>query len=125
MANTANKITHPKIVTDIASLMNDHKGEDTVILYVGEQSSYTDYFIITTARSSVHLKSLAERAGAYLRKQEHDILYFSRTKDDSGWILLDCGYFIIHIMDQEKRVFYELEKLCFPGPEVTYSSKSS
>ena len=51
--------------------------------------------------------------------------YFTKTKDDSGWILLDCGNFIIHIMNQEKRAFYELEKLCFPGPEVSYSSKSS
>ena len=125
MANTVNKHTHPKIVMDIAGLIDDHKGEDTVVFYIGEQSSYTDYFIITTARSSVHLKSLTERVAGFLKTHNHPILYFSKDNGDSGWSLLDCGNLIVHIMEQEKRSFYELEKLCFPGPQVNYSSKSS
>ncbi|MBN1524184.1 MAG: ribosome silencing factor [Spirochaetales bacterium] len=125
MANIVNKLTHPEIVTAVAALLDDHKGEDTKILYIGGQSSYTDYFIITTAHSSVHLKSLTERIAAFLRKSDHAILYHSKAKDDSGWLLLDCGNFIVHVMDKEKRIFYELEKLCYPGPEIPYSSKSS
>jgi ribosomal silencing factor RsfS len=43
---------------------------------------------------------------------------------EEGWILLDCGRFVIHLMDQEHRAFYELEKLWFRS-QALYSSNSS
>ncbi len=44
-----------------AKIIEDHKGTDTVLLNVSEINSWTDYFIITTAMSSGHLRGLVER----------------------------------------------------------------
>jgi ribosome-associated protein len=41
-----------------------------------------------------------------------------KRDDDSGWLLLDCGSIIVHIMLEELRSFYELEKLWFDAPII-------
>ena len=41
-----------------ARLINDHKGEDTVVLDISAVSTIADFFIISTARSAAHLTGL-------------------------------------------------------------------
>ncbi len=40
-------------------------------------------------------------------------------------MLVDCGSFVVHLMEREKRDFYELEKLWFMAEEVYSSSSAS
>lgn len=112
-------------VIEIATLLDDHKGLDTVALYIGDQSSFTDYFIITTVTSHAHLKGLYRELRIYL--QENGIVPLHKTKgfNEENWVLIDCGNFVIHLMDSEMREFYELERLWFAGEKVFQSSKSS
>lgn len=121
MVDTVNK---KATVLEIFQVIEEHKGEDPVGLFIGEQCSWTDYFIIATATSATHLKSLGKHVKAFLKEREIEPLTRQRYLDDDSWILIDCGYFVVHIMSREKRDFYELEKLWFLG-EVIYSSKSS
>jgi ribosome-associated protein len=112
-------------VMEIARLIEDHRGEDVTALYIGEMSSFTDFFIIATVRSGAHLKGLLRSLYEYFA--QHGVEPLNRRKTPNpelGWILVDCGPFVIHLMDREHRSFYELEKLWFKN-EVIYSSKSS
>ena len=112
-------------VLDIARLLEDHRAEQVTALYIGEMSDWTEYFIITTVRSSAHLKGLlrvvneglSEKSITPIRSRKHH-------NQDTGWVLIDCGHFVIHLMDREHREFYELEKLWFRN-ELIYSSRSS
>jgi ribosome-associated protein len=112
-------------VLDIAKLLADHRGEEVTALYIGEMSDWTDYFIITTVRSAAHLKGLLRLVSEVLA--EKSITPFRSTKAhnrETGWVLIDCGRFVIHLMDREHREFYELEKLWFNN-ELIYSSRLS
>jgi ribosome-associated protein len=103
-----------------ARLIDDHKGEDTVVLDLSGVSTIADFFIITTARSSAHLAGLLRELSLFFR--EHGISPLNRHKgrDEKGWLLLDCGDFVIHLMEKEQREFYELERLWFKAERVSY-----
>ncbi len=112
-------------VLDIARLLEDHRAEDVTVLYIGEMSDWTDYFIICTVRSSAHLKGLFHSLTELFASRHIEPLRGRKPSSrEQGWILIDCGLFVIHLMDKEHRQFYELEKLWFNN-ELIYSSKSS
>jgi len=112
-------------VLDIAKLLADHRGEEVTALYIGEMSDWTDYFIITTVRSDAHLKGLLRLLSEALSEKSITPLRSTKARTrESGWVLIDCGRFVIHLMDREHREFYELEKLWFNN-ELIYSSKVS
>jgi len=112
-------------VLAIAGILEEHRAEQVVALYIGEMSDWTDYFIISTVRSAAHLKGLLRRLNEYLNERSITPLKPRKLHNrDAGWVLIDCGQFVVHLMDREHREFYELEKLWFKNQPV-YSSKSS
>jgi len=109
----------------IASLLEENQGEDVVSLYVGEMAGWTDYFVIATAASAARRRGLLRALLEFLERRDLEPLNRRRHLDaEEGWILLDCGQVVIHLMDPEHRAFYELEKLWFKS-ELLYSSNSS
>ena len=111
---------------EAARLIADHKGEDTVVLDISDVSPIADYFIITTARSSAHMAGLQRELSVFLKDKGFRPLNSGhKGKGETGWLLLDCGDFVIHVMEKEQRDFYDLERLWFKAVRVGYWSKSS
>lgn len=110
---------------EAARCIDAHKGEDTVVLDIGEVSSVADYFVISTVRSSAHLAGLARELFRLLREGGVHPLNRHKKVEESGWLLVDCGDFVVHLMEKERREFYDLERLWFRAERVPYSSKSS
>ena len=108
-----------------ARCIDAHKAEDTVVLALGEHSQVADYFVIATARSSTHLAALARELFEALRAEGVRPLNRHRHAVASGWLLVDCGDVVVHLMEREQREFYDLERLWFRAARVPYSSKSS
>jgi ribosome-associated protein len=103
-----------------ARLIEDHKGEDTVVLDISAVSSLADYFIISTARSSAHMAGLLRELSLFLRERDIQPLNRHKSREEKGWLLLDCGDLVIHLMEKEQREFYDLEKLWFKAERVSY-----
>lgn len=110
---------------EVARLLEEHQAEDTVVLEVGPVCSWTDYFVIATAHSETHMRSLMEQALSNIDERSVSRPNSARNAVESGWVLIDCGNFVVHLMDREKRDFYELEKLWFMAAEVYPSSSAS
>jgi ribosome-associated protein len=110
---------------EVARLLEDHKGEDTVLLDLRAATTLTDYFVITTARSSAHLSGLLKELSRYFAAAGIHPLNRHKRISDRGWLLVDCGDFVIHLMEKEQREFYSLERLWFRAERIPYSSKSS
>ena len=113
------------IAKNIGEFIQEHNGENVLVIDVGDQSSWTDYIIIATSSSIGHLKGLVRQLKEMLDKNEVDILRRHKHIADDGWELIDCGGIIVNIMNKEMREFYNLEKLWFSGEIIYHSSKSS
>ncbi len=103
-------ITSEKFAASIARFLDDNKAQDIVILNVANVSSLSDFFIIATGSSTPHIRALTEN----IRKKIKDV--FKRlplgeeSERMSKWNLLDYGEVVIHIMNQEQRDTYKIEK---------------
>jgi ribosome-associated protein len=108
----------------VARLLEEHRGEDVLVLDVAESAGWTDYFVIATVASGARRRGVLRAVSAYLEARDVAPLNRRRLQPEEGWVLLDCGRLVIHLMDPEHRAFYELEKLWFRSLAL-YSSNSS
>ena len=101
-----------------AQKAEDNKAEDLVVLDVRGISSFTDYFIIMSGRSTRHVQGLAET----LKKEMHSKRVNDKNCEglrDGQWVLLDFNDVVIHIFYKEQRSFYDLEGLWHDAPRVS------
>jgi ribosome-associated protein len=78
--------------------------------------AFTDHFLIASAPSTRQVVAIAERIEERLR-QERVRMRHREGDQASGWILLDYSDVIIHIFDDETRVYYDLEGLWADAPQ--------
>ncbi|MBN1410596.1 MAG: ribosome silencing factor [Spirochaetales bacterium] len=117
----ADIVRNKTIVEKLAHMLEDHKGEDTIILDVRERCDWTDFFIITTVRSQAHLNGLLRHLYQFFNENGIQPLKKRKGNVDMDWVLIDCGDFVVHFMNEELREFYDLEKLWF-GSRVMHQS---
>jgi ribosome-associated protein len=103
--------------------LEELKGEDIVTMEIGEQSSIADYMIVCSARSSRHLAALADEVTVKSKHAGFQPLSVNKASE-KGWVLVDLGDVIVHIMTPETREFYSLEKLWQKRPDTVSESGS-
>jgi len=97
-------------VLKIARQLEKKEAIDTIVMDMSKTRLLTDYFIICTANSSVHMKSLRDDIVDYLNELGKQIIYYDRG-DGYDWILVDAGDVVIHIFTKNARQFYDIEHL--------------
>jgi ribosome-associated protein len=118
MEETSN--SRKEYATELAGLLSEYRAQDVVAIDVADVSDVTDLLIICTVNSGGHLRGLYRRVVDYLSEHKIETLRSAKRPDENRWVLIDCGFMVIHLMDAESREFYELEKLWFSG-ETIYS----
>lgn len=108
-----------KVVKEIAEIIDEKLGEDIVILDVSKVSNLADYFVVTTANSDPHMDSLREAILQYVEREAVEIIYYDKGKG-YNWMVIDGGYFIVHIFSKKGREFYSLEDLWLNAKRYTY-----
>ncbi|MDX3773649.1 ribosome silencing factor [Chromatiaceae bacterium AAb-1] len=99
-----------ELVTFIQDKIDDMKGRDIVTLDVRGKSSVTEFMIICSGTSSRHTRSIAEHIATEVKQA--GIVPLGIEGENSGeWVLLDLDDVVVHVMVEESRNFYQLEKL--------------
>lgn len=95
----------------LAQVLKDKKAKDIVILDIKKISIIADYFIISTAQSTLHLKTLITTIIKKIKESNirKNVIY--EGNENTGWVILDCGDIVIHLFSEEKRNYYHLEQL--------------
>ena len=100
-----------RTVDRIIDLIMNKKGEDIVILDLRKVSSISDFFIVTTGSSAVHVKAIADEIKDKLKKEDTIRPWHVEGYTAQKWILLDYVDIVVHVFDEETRSYYSLEKL--------------
>jgi len=114
-------VTATQKAIDVANLAAqaglDKLGENLVALDVSEPMPLTDIFLLISGRSERQVAAIADEiedkllaSGVKSLKREGKAL--------ARWILLDFGDLVVHVMHEEDRMFYSLERLWNDCPVV-------
>lgn len=90
--------------------IGDLKAQDIVTIDVQGKSSITDCMIICTGTSRRHVMSIAD----HVMQQSHAAGLPTLGMDGENtadWIVVDLGDVMLHVMQEDSRQLYELEKL--------------
>ena len=99
-----------KLASVIARVLDDNLAKDIVILDISNISVLGDYFVIASADSPNQVRALIN----YVRENIKKNMNINVSKDESDkknrWNLLDYGDVIVHILHNEERELYAIEK---------------
>lgn len=98
-----------KKLESIKEILDDMKAEQIEVLDVHAKTSIADYFIICSATSNIHMRSIIDKVEDKLKEQKIRPLRLDVTGNE--WGLLDYGDILLHVMKEEARQFYDLEGL--------------
>lgn len=94
----------------IIDKIDDLKGKDIVTVDVRGKSSITDYMIICTGTSTRHVSSIASNLLDEAKKNGYLVLG-AEGQASADWVVVDMDFVMVHVMQEESRQLYELEKL--------------
>ncbi len=103
-------IASEELMRMIVHVLEQHKGEDITVLDLRELTYVTDFFVICSGRSEVHVDALAEELEFELKKNGI-FAWGVEGKRGGRWILLDYGSVVVHIFTPEGRMFFDLERI--------------
>ena len=115
-ADARGRIDTDSLLQLAAAAASEVKPTSVVHLDLRGLCSFTDHFLIVSAPSIRQVRAIAERIEERLR-EEHVRMFHREDDLEARWILLDYSNVIIHIFDEEMRLYYDLEGLWADAPK--------
>ena len=94
----------------VVAALEDLKGVNIVTLDVAALTPMTDYMVLVTGTSNRHVKALVDTANESSKAIGIQPLGIE-GRESYDWVLVDLADVIVHVMNEEARNFYELERL--------------
>ena len=107
-----------ELAKQICEALADKKGEDIKILNISEVTVLADYFIIASGSNRNQVQAMADNVEETLGKLGHEPKQIEGYQS-GNWILMDYQDVIVHIFDNENRLFYDLERIWRDGKSLT------
>ena len=110
--------TRSKEMTRLAiTALEDKKAEDISIIDISEVSVLADYFLIASGSNKNQVQAMVDNVQEELHKAGF-VPKQVEGYNSANWILLDYGDIIIHVFDEENRLFYDLERIWRDGSVI-------
>ncbi|WP_033192397.1 MULTISPECIES: ribosome silencing factor [Fervidobacterium] len=107
------------LIKDLLVLLEKKEAIDPVVLNMSKTRLLTDYFVICTANSNIHMKSLRDEVVDFFNEKGKEIIYYDRG-EGYDWLLIDAGDIVVHIFTKGAREFYDLEHLWIDAERVVF-----
>jgi len=101
----------------VCEALAEKKALDIKIINIEEISVLADYFIISSGSNRNQVQAMVDNVEEFMEKAGY------RPRQIEGyqtahWILMDYGDIVIHVFDEENRLFYDLERIWRDGKSL-------
>ena len=108
-------VSTEKMMAQIAcKAKNNKKGQDIKIIDIHNVSVIADYFVIASGTNSNQVQAIVDNVEEQLGRAGFEAKQIEGNRN-SSWILMDYGDVIVHVFDEENRLFYDLERIWRDG----------
>ncbi len=91
----------------LLEIIEAKKGDEPRVLDMRDHTLATRFFVLTNGTNPKHVRAIAEEL-----EEKYDKTAAHKEGLDAGsWAVLDYGEIMVHIFDEEVRLFYDLDKL--------------
>ena len=94
--------------------LEDKKASDIKVIDIEQITTLADYFIIASGSNRNQVQAMADNVDEVLGKAGYQLKQ-TEGYSSANWILLDYGDIVIHLFDEENRLFYDLERIWRDG----------
>ena len=109
------QVSSKELAIAVSKALADTRGKDIVALYVREKTDLCDYFVIASGSNAPQIRAMGERVEELVEKNLGVAPTRTEGVRDGRWAVVDYGDVIVHIFNDETRLFYHLERLWMDG----------
>ena len=97
--------------------LDDKKALEIKVINIENVSTLADYFIIASGTNHNQVQAMADNVDETLGRAGYEPKQIE-VYQNANWILMDYRDIVIHIFDEENRLFYDLERIWRDGTVV-------
>ncbi|MBO5468277.1 MAG: ribosome silencing factor [Lachnospiraceae bacterium] len=110
-------MTSKEMAKVVIAALEDKKGKDIKVIDISNVSVVADYFIIASGTNRNQVQALSNNVEEKLQENKIHTRQIEGYQTAS-WILMDFNDVIVHIFNEEDRLFYNLEKIWLDGKVI-------
>lgn len=121
------ELTSYKFACVVARILDEKIAKDISILNISNVSSFADYFVLASAQTSTQVKALTENLADKVKQTFSRLPHGKENDAKNRWNLIDYGDVVVHILHQDDRDAYAIEKFwnhAFSIPKETWLKES-
>ena len=110
-------MTSKELAKFACDALDDKKALEIKVINIENVSTLADYFIIASGTNHNQVQAMADNVDETLGRAGYEPKQIEGYQN-ANWILMDYRDIVIHIFDEENRLFYDLERIWRDGTVV-------
>ena len=106
--------TEKQMAQLVCRALDEKKGRDIKVIDIHDVSVIADYFVIARGSNQNQVQAMVDNVEEQLGRAGFEPKQVEGVRN-SSWILMDYGDVIVHVFDEENRLFYDLERIWRDG----------
>jgi ribosome-associated protein len=100
----------PKEVRWAVEAAQDKQALDISVLDLSGTGAFADYFLVCSGSSAPQLQAITRAIEEKIDKSGRSVEH-REGRGSADWMLLDYGFFVVHVFSEAARQYYDLERL--------------
>jgi len=109
------------LAIELARVARDSNCEEIMVLDLRDISPVTEFFVIASGSSTRQLRSVMQFIADKGKELDQKVWNIA-GKDSADWILLDFVDVVVHLFDEERRHYYDIELIWGEAKKIDWET---